>query len=73
MLQIKVWTLLTRKTVVRPLHASSLCNCKIYDKFRSPEGARIIVNGFEAAGITQSVVDSRSENVDNLNALSFID
>ena len=40
---------------------------------QTSEGARIIANGFEAAGITQSVVDCRSENVDNLNALSFID
>ena len=41
------------------------------------EGARIIANGFKAAGITQSVVDCRCENVDSLNdtfsGLSFID
>ena len=73
MLQIKVWTL--EKQL---LDLCMLNHCvRFMRSFRSPEGARIIANGFKAAGITQSAVDCRSENVDSLDdpfsALSFID
>jgi hypothetical protein len=56
----------TRKTVVRPLHAKSLC--RIFEKFSTTaEGKRIIANGFKASGITAAVNDCRSEQVEDLN------
>ena len=55
----------TRKTVIRIVHAKSLC--KIYEKLCSTViGKRIILNGFKAAGITGAINDSRSTETDSL-------
>ena len=62
----------TRKTVMRPLHARSLC--KVYRFFATPRGKMIIANGWRAAGITNAVKDARttvSDLLDPFAALSI--
>lgn len=62
----------TRKTVMRPLHAQSLC--KVYSFFATPQGKLIIANGWRAAGITDAVKDARatvSDILDPFAALSI--
>ena len=62
----------TRKTVMRPLHARSLC--KVYSLFATPQGKLITANGWRAAGITNAVKDARatvSDILDPFAALSI--
>ena len=62
----------TRKTVMRPVHARSVC--KVYRFFATPRGKMIIENGWRAAEITNAVKDARatvSELLDPFAALSI--
>ena len=55
----------TRKTVMRPLHARSLC--KVHAMFKTDRGKQIILNGWRAAGIVDAVKDARTTVTDILD------
>ena len=62
----------TRITVMRPLHARSLC--KVYSLFATSRGKLITANGFRAAGITDAAKDARatvSDIIDPFAALTI--
>ncbi len=60
----------TRKTVVRPVHARSVC--KVYRFFATPRGKMIIANGWRAAGITNAVQDGRATVPDLLGPFAAL-
>ena len=62
----------TRKTVMRPLHARSLC--KVYSLFATSRGKLITANSWRAAGIIDAVREARatvSDIIDPFAALSI--